>query len=110
MILATNKSSMMLTVISHSPNNNSSASYTLLASCMHAGSRIVRLDRRRSSDSEGSDEWGFEVLARFEEHESMNYGSDVRPLVVGDAGGGEKEKRTVVSTSFYDRLMCVWRV
>lgn len=82
---------------------------------MHAGSRIVRLDRRRSSDSEGSDEWDFEVLARFEEHESMNYGSDVRPLVGNGEGGvgdgvARKGERTVVSTSFYDRLMCVWRV
>lgn len=104
----------MLTVTFHSPNNNSSASYTLLASCMHAGSRIVRLDRHRRSDSEGSDEWAFEVLARFEEHESMNYGSDVRPLVGNGEGGvgsgAMKGERTVVSTSFYDRLMCVWRV
>jgi diphthamide biosynthesis protein 7 len=71
----------------------------LLASCMHAGSRIVRL--ARSADS---GEWEFGVLARFEEHKSMNYGSDVQPVERGCEGG----LRTVVSTSFYDKLMCVW--
>ncbi|KAI4597820.1 hypothetical protein KJ359_004097 [Pestalotiopsis sp. 9143b] len=41
----------------------------VLASCMYAGTRVVRL----------SGDWyqcKIEVLARFEEHESMNYGSD----------------------------------
>ena len=98
-----------------SPNSSSStnpaqhqeeSSYTLLASCMHAGSRIVQLSR-------SGDEWEFAVLAKFEEHKSMNYGSDVQPLVAG-AGGGDVEggeqqaKRVIVSTSFYDKLMCIW--
>jgi hypothetical protein len=73
---------------------------------MHAGSRIVQLSR-------SGDEWEFAVLAKFEEHKSMNYGSDVQPLTAG-AGGGDVEggeqqaKRVIVSTSFYDKLMCVW--
>jgi diphthamide biosynthesis protein 7 len=73
---------------------------------MHAGSRIVQLSR-------SGDEWEFAVSAKFEEHKSMNYGSDVQPLVAG-AGGGDVEggeqqaKRVIVSTSFYDKLMCVW--
>ncbi|KAF1921214.1 hypothetical protein BDU57DRAFT_584418 [Ampelomyces quisqualis] len=68
----------------------------LLVSCMHAGTRVVKLSR------EGED-WKFKVLAKFEEHESMNYGSDAQP-------GRDKEGRaTVVSTSFYDRLLCLWR-
>ena len=64
---------------------------------MHAGTRIVRL-------CQGGDdgEWRFDVVGRFEEHASMNYGSDVRPR----DGGGVK---TVVSTSFYDELLCLWR-
>jgi diphthamide biosynthesis protein 7 len=89
-------------------------SYTLLASCMHAGTRIVRL-----TSSEGG-EWEFGVQAKFEEHKSMNYGSDVQPLIGGGGAGGvegegdqqqekEERKRVIVSTSFYDRLMCVWR-
>jgi diphthamide biosynthesis protein 7 len=73
---------------------------------MHAGSRIVQLSR-------SGDEWEFAVLAKFEEHKSMNYGSDVQPLIAGAAGvdgaeGGEQQRRLVVSTSFYDKLMCVW--
>ena len=76
-------------------------SYTLLASCMHAGTRIVQLSR-------SGDEWEFAVLAKFEEHKSMNYGSDVQPLIGGV--GTEQQKRVIVSTSFYDKLMCVWRV
>ena len=52
------------------------------------------------------------MLAKFEEHESMNYGSDVQPLDLEGEGGRERGngERTVVSTSFYDRLMCVWVV
>ena len=79
-------------------------SYTLLASCMHAGTRIVQLSR-------SGDEWEFTVQAKFEEHKSMNYGSDVQPLIGnGGASGEEKKARVIVSTSFYDKLMCVWRV
>lgn len=70
----------------------------LLASCMHAGSRIVRL--RGTSDAEIQ----LEVLARFEEHKSMNYGSD---WFRGD-GVAAQAARLCVSTSFYDRLLCVW--
>ncbi|KAI4727781.1 WD40 repeat-like protein [Aureobasidium sp. EXF-10728] len=71
--------------------------YVVLASCMHAGARVVVITK----DEEG--EWGVEVLGRFEEHKSMNYGSDVQP---GCEGGGEQ---TIVSTSFYDKLLCLWR-
>lgn len=103
------------------------SSYVILASCMHAGARIVRLTRRSGTQNRRGDvgrastppphagrgegeeneadedsEWRFEVLARFEEHCSMNYGSDVQP-------GGSAGAWTIVSTSFYDRLMCVWR-
>ncbi|KAK1038802.1 hypothetical protein LTR33_016050 [Friedmanniomyces endolithicus] len=69
----------------------------ILASCMHAGSRIVKLSR----GEQDRDDWTFEVLARFEEHKSMNYGSDVQP--------SEGSTKTIVSTSFYDRLLCLWR-
>ncbi|KEQ99472.1 hypothetical protein AUEXF2481DRAFT_972 [Aureobasidium subglaciale EXF-2481] len=73
--------------------------FTILASCMHAGARIVQVQRR----GEGEEEWEIEVLARFEEHKSMNYGSDVQP---GSESGGEQ---TIISTSFYDKLLCLWR-
>ncbi|THW99427.1 WD40 repeat-like protein [Aureobasidium pullulans] len=71
--------------------------YTVLASCMHAGARIVEVKK-----DEGG-EWTVEVLAKFEEHKSMNYGSDVQP---GSESGGEQ---TIISTSFYDKLLCLWR-
>jgi diphthamide biosynthesis protein 7 len=68
----------------------------LLVSCMHAGARVVKLRKE-------GEEWKFEVLAKMEEHASMNYGSDCQPRM-------DKEgRRTFVSTSFYDRLLCLWR-
>ena len=67
----------------------------LLCSCMHAGSRIVSL----TQDPHDAAGWTWEVLGTFEEHRSMNYGSDVQP------GTGR-----VVSTSFYEKFMCLWRV
>ncbi|KAK7712024.1 Prohibitin-2, subunit of the prohibitin complex (Phb1p-Phb2p) [Botryosphaeria dothidea] len=73
--------------------------FTILASCMHAGARILRLEGAGDA-REGELAWEFEVLAKFEEHQSMNYGSDVQQ---GSDG------RKVVSTSFYDRLLAVWK-
>lgn len=82
---------------------------TVLASCMHAGTRVLRITK---SEGGGAADVEIEVLARFEEHQSMNYGSDwsrVEGLLDGD-GGGEPRRAVVVSTSFYDRLLCVWSV
>lgn len=81
---------------------------TVLASCMHAGARVVRLRGcGEEKEEEGVD---VEVLARFEEHASMNYGSDwsrsESRLAVD--GGGKAREVLCVSTSFYDRLLCVW--
>lgn len=70
----------------------------ILASCMHAGARVVEL----SGGSEPA--CGIEVLARFEEHKSMNYGSDFH---VDEASPGQL---SCVSTSFYDRLLCLWHL
>ncbi|AEO67751.1 uncharacterized protein THITE_2116755 [Thermothielavioides terrestris NRRL 8126] len=66
----------------------------MLASCMHAGVRVVELLKTMSGG------YRFRVLGRFEEHQSMNYGSDFQP--------GWMEKLSVVSTSFYDKLLCLW--
>ncbi|KAK4124184.1 hypothetical protein N657DRAFT_594807 [Parathielavia appendiculata] len=66
----------------------------ILASCMHAGARIVELVQTVDGAHR------FSVLGRFEEHQSMNYGSDFQP--------GWKDKLSVVSTSFYDKLLCLW--
>lgn len=70
--------------------------YRVLASCMHAGARVLEVKGRRNG------EWSIEVLGRFEKHTSMNYGSDVQP-------GSNGKKALCVSTSFYDKLLCVWR-
>ncbi|KAH0005822.1 WD40 repeat-like protein, partial [Aureobasidium melanogenum] len=83
-----------LKLLTSSPKD---AKYIVLASCMHAGTRIVAVTR------DGSGEWSIEVLAKFEEHKSMNYGSDVQP---GSTEGGQQ---TIISTSFYDKLLCLWR-
>ncbi|KOS18146.1 Diphthamide biosynthesis protein 7 -like protein [Escovopsis weberi] len=93
----------------------------ILASCMYAGARLVEVtgpagagtdtdtgdgDGDGDGDDEGGSEgWDCRVLARFEEHKSMNYASDVARLGGGVAG---EEVIRVVSTSFYDRLLCVW--
>jgi diphthamide biosynthesis protein 7 len=87
--------------------------FRVLASCMHAGARILEV--RGSKEGE----WTIEVLARFEEHKSMNYGSDVQPLKRKDwrgnkngddeRGDEDAKERAIVSTSFYDRLLCVWK-
>ena len=74
--------------------------YHVLASCMHAGTRILRV---RLGDAE---DWSIDVLAKFEEHESMNYGSDA---TFGWEGGDSNSKNLLVaSTSFYDRKLCLW--
>ncbi|KAG6041836.1 hypothetical protein E4U41_001307 [Claviceps citrina] len=71
------------------------AEIRVLASCMHAGVRIVTI-----ATSDGQD-WKASVVARFEEHGSMNYASDFVKT-------GESGSLRCVSTSFYDKLLCLW--
>lgn len=71
------------------------AHVTLLASCMHAGVRVVEL--RMTEDAS----WSMHVTARFEEHKSMNYASDFSPAA--------STNMTFVSSSFYDKLLCLWQ-
>ena len=80
--------------------------FLVLASCMHAGTRVVRV---RLVPGVRCD---MEVLAEFTEHESMNYASDVwKPKGGYDLQGRtEAEEVVCVSSSFYDRRVCVWRV
>ncbi|KAK4136215.1 hypothetical protein BT67DRAFT_440363 [Trichocladium antarcticum] len=79
-----------------SPRQDYSWRARILASCMHAGSRVVELVGTKDGGYE------FRVLGRFEEHQSMNYGSDFQP--------GWKDQLSVVSTSFYDKLLCFWKL
>ena len=68
----------------------------VLASCMHAGARVLEI----SQSIEGI--WSIDILLRFEEHQSMNYGSDGSAL--------DKDERNLIflSTSFYDKKLCAW--
>ncbi|PWW80632.1 WD40 repeat-like protein [Tuber magnatum] len=61
---------------------------SVLASCMHAGARVVSV----------RDESKLSIIAKFEEHESMNYGSHVHGT----------RPDTITSCSFYDKRLCIW--
>ena len=65
---------------------------------MHAGAKILEVRREEGG------KWLINVSVRFVEHESMNYASDGRPR----HRAGEVEGFTIVSTSFYDKKLCVW--
>jgi diphthamide biosynthesis protein 7 len=82
--------------LENEPNQDYTWKARILASCMHAGARIVEL--LRAADGE----YRLNVVGRFEEHKSMNYGSDFQPET--------KDELTIVSTSFYDKLLCLWRI
>ena len=70
----------------------------ILASCMHAGAKILEVRRGKGGN------WLINVLAKCVEHESMNYASDGRTRYSGEGILGF----TVISTSFYDKKLCVW--
>ena len=74
-------------------------SLAVLASCMHAGCKVVLVER----DAAGC--WSISTLASFEEHQSMNYGSDFAPSRRAESG----LPWVAVSTSFFDRRLCVWK-
>lgn len=78
--------------------------YIVLASCMHAGARILKVTGCLTGP------WNIEVLAEMRAHQSMCYSSDFQPLQLLP-GSGEILPRDliIVSTSFYDRLLLVWK-
>ena len=76
-----------------SMTNGEDTSFKVLASCMHAGARVLEIRKTNGT-------WSIKVLIVFTEHESMNYASDVR---ICDDG------LMFVSTSFYDRKLCIWK-
>lgn len=91
-----------------SVEGGSQKTFLVLASCMHAGARVVRVTEATTEGSES--QWSIDVLAEFTEHESMNYASDVwKPQGGYDLQGQEGSELLCVSTSFYDRRMCIWR-
>lgn len=74
----------------------------VLASCMHAGCRVVEI----RGPEDGNGEVEVKLLGRFEEHKSMNYASDFKP---GSEVGGDAEL-VCLSSSFYDKLLCLWSI
>ncbi|CAN8104743.1 unnamed protein product [Discula destructiva] len=82
----------------------------VLASCMHAGARVLRLTGGCGANEAEAEAVEIEVLARFEEHKSMNYGSDWSRVGSRLPSSGEQGRVVCVSTSFYDKLLCVWSV
>lgn len=76
--------------------------FLVMASCMHVGTRVVLVTWQRRDDES---DWVIEVLAEFGEHESMNYASDVwKGLSQGST------ELLCISSSFYDRRVCVWTI
>ncbi|RKU45632.1 hypothetical protein DL546_000817 [Coniochaeta pulveracea] len=69
----------------------------LLASCMHAGARVIEVVGSEDGEVE------LKCLARFEEHKSMNYAGDFQP-------GSQDGELVCVSSSFYDKLLALWSV
>ena len=78
----------------------SDTSFHVLASCMHAGTKVLEICRPPEKG------WIIKVLAGFQEHESMNYASDARLI----SGGTGLKDFVFVSTSFYDKRLCVWNL
>lgn len=87
----------------------------ILASCMHGGVRILCLtytpptaNSSSSPAASATSGWQMAIVAKFTKgHKSMNYGSDFR--AEQDEDGKRRGEYTVVSTSFYDKAVCVWR-
>lgn len=74
----------------------------LLAACMHAGVRILDVDR-------GSHDFvatgGERTRAKYTQHQSMAYGVDWCRLQKKISG----QQAVIASCSFYDNLLCLWR-
>ncbi|WEW59926.1 hypothetical protein PRK78_005408 [Emydomyces testavorans] len=89
-------------------------SYLILASCMHGGSRLLRITHSVSwEDSQcGEGKWEIDVLAEFKEHQSMNYASDFyrgEKEETGEADATTERIIFCVTSSFYDKRVCVWK-
>ncbi|KAL8735628.1 MAG: hypothetical protein Q9166_000797 [cf. Caloplaca sp. 2 TL-2023] len=74
--------------------------FRILASCMFAGCKVLEILRDTNK------EWEISVLAEFNYPDILNYASDFRP---------EPDLQTLmdltyVSTSFYDKKLCIWRL
>ncbi|EED12396.1 conserved hypothetical protein [Talaromyces stipitatus ATCC 10500] len=83
--------------------------FLVLASCMHAGTRIVKVNWKRpqvGANELGS--WDIEILAQFTENESMNYASGI--WKGGETSATTGRELVGVSSSFYDKRLCLWKI
>lgn len=74
--------------------------FKILASCMHAGVKIVEV-------SCSDEDWSIRILGSFEEHESMNYASDAQQEENDEE---DPRSKTYISSSFYDKRLCAWQL
>lgn len=74
--------------------------FTVLASCMHAGAKVLKIEFRSGGHCV------IKVIADFEEHQSMNYACDARGIVTENGS----KSIMCISTSFYDKKLCLWNV
>ncbi|KAG9245998.1 hypothetical protein BJ878DRAFT_319539 [Calycina marina] len=80
--------------------------YRILASCMHAGSRVLDVVNMES-------QWMIKILGAV--GHDLNYASDFQPrddsvpIETAHLHTIFEKERVCVSTSFYDRLLCVWK-
>ena len=101
---------MHVTLIPPKPPGESSIweeQHVILASCMHAGTRIVKVTwKTRGQSDDDIGDWDIEVMAQFTEHESMNYASGIwrAPNI-----SKFTNERVFVSSSFYDKRLCLWK-
>jgi len=66
---------------------------------MRVGCKILQITKTQEG------EWTIKVIGQTGVHESMNYASDFVPV----SAGSKSEERVIVSTSFYDSLLFVWK-
>lgn len=97
---------LLATQNKYSKTRDDGMCYQILASCMHAGPCVIYI--RVPSCASTDRDCVIEVYAKLEEHGSMNYGTDASPSR-GNSEAGE-QATCVVSTSFYDRKLCVWNI
>ncbi|EST07691.1 WD40 repeat [Kalmanozyma brasiliensis GHG001] len=79
----------------------------LLVGCMHDGFKVLRLDELGEDGAGGAALRGkeFEVVTRFDGHESLAYGCDWQR---DSDDGVDGQGRKVYSCSFYDSSLHIW--
>ena len=78
----------------------------LLVACMHDGFKIVKFSNLENLQTNTSnEEVGWELVKRFDVHESLAYGVDWSYDV---SVGQEDDQTLIASASFYDHALHLW--